>query len=166
MTRHFSGPHLQIDWYAWCMHSLCWQNITNESLYRLFVTANPIQDSIEKLLHRQSKQLEARLKEQGYQLGARLKEQGEQLEARLKEQGEQLEARLKGQGEQLEEQSKQLEARLREQSEQLEEAVHQLSECHKVTVTVDAIVTLPDALKRGCHYRKILQMNVMYKICQ
>ena len=132
------------------------------SLYRFFVTANPIQDSIEKLLHRQSKQLEARLKEQGYQLGARLKEQGEQLEARLK-----------GQGEQLEEQSKQLEARLREQSEQLEEAVHQLSEYHKVTVTVvlcyvtvDDIVTLPDALQRGCHYRKILQMNVMYKICQ
>jgi len=155
------------------MHSLCWQNITNESLHRFFVTANPIQDSIEKLLHRQSKQLEARLKEQGYQLGARLKEQGEQLEARLKEQGEQLEARLKGQGEQLEEQSKQLEARLREQSEQLEEAVHQLSECHKVTVTValcyvtvDDIVTLPDALQRGCHYRKILQMYVMNKICQ
>ena len=116
------------------------------SLYRFFVTANPIQDSIEKLLHRQSKQLEARLKEQGYQLGARLKEQGEQLEAKLKEQGE--------------EQSKQLEARLREQSEQFEESVHLLSECHKVTVlcyvTVDDIVTLPDILQRGCHYRKIL----------
>lgn len=57
----------------------------------MYVTAYLIQDPIEKLLHRQSEQLEARLKEQGEQL----EEQSKQLEARLKEQSEQFEEKFK-----------------------------------------------------------------------